>query len=96
MDVFVVYLFIATATPLFLWPERKKLALIHIPFIAGMWTYFILYLSGSLNFIDHFVLNMIFVGNVIFAHIAAFLIYAFPIIKREHDKKHSPKSPIIE
>ncbi|WP_349408926.1 spore morphogenesis/germination protein YwcE [Pseudalkalibacillus sp. SCS-8] len=75
MSVFLVYLLVATATPLFLWPERKKLAIFQIPFILCMWLYVVLYLSFELSTLVHIILGSIFVANVIFAHVAAFLIF---------------------
>ncbi|MHC8522955.1 spore morphogenesis/germination protein YwcE [Rossellomorea sp. H39__3] len=39
MDVFMVYLFIATATPLFLWIEHRKWAVAHIPFVIALWVH---------------------------------------------------------
>ncbi|MFY4776081.1 spore morphogenesis/germination protein YwcE [Metabacillus sp. RGM 3146] len=95
MDVFVVYLFIITATPLFLWIERRRLAIFHIPFIAGIWAYFILYLTGALDSMNHIILNTFFVANVLFAHISAFLIYAYPAIKKARAAKQESINPTI-
>ncbi|MGP4081721.1 spore morphogenesis/germination protein YwcE [Bacillus sp. Marseille-Q3570] len=75
MDVFLVYLLVASATPLFLWQDRKKLAILQIPFILCMWLYVVLYLSFDLSMLTHIVLGSIFVANVIFAHVAAFMIF---------------------
>lgn len=36
MDVFFAYLLIGTATPLFLWKENKKLAILQVPLIILM------------------------------------------------------------
>ncbi|MGG1572857.1 spore morphogenesis/germination protein YwcE [Fictibacillus sp. NRS-1165] len=87
MDVYVVYLFVATATPLFLWHDHRKLALWQIPFIAIMWLYVGLFLAGDLNPLAHLLFNIVFVANVVFAHVAAFKIYAIPFIQREREKR---------
>jgi hypothetical protein len=88
MDVFVLYLFIATATPLFLWTESKKMAIMQMPFIAVIWLYMILYLAKvDLSPMMHTVFISIFVANVIFAHIAAIMIYAPYIKKKKLEKK---------
>lgn len=85
MSVFMIYLFVATATPLFLWMEKRKMALWHLPFLALMWVAFILYISNrALPFVEPFFF-VLFIGNVIYAHIAAFLLYASPYLKQ---RKH--------
>lgn len=87
MSVFVIYLFVASTTPLFLWTERRKLALMQLPFIPVMWVYFILYVTAELSMLAHIVFGAIFIGNVIFAHVAAFLIYAGPALERRKMKQ---------
>ncbi|EIT87351.1 protein required for proper spore morphogenesis and germination [Fictibacillus macauensis ZFHKF-1] len=87
MDVYVVYLFVATATPLFLWQDHRKLAMIQIPFIAILWGFVGFYLAGALNAEMHLLFNILFVTNVVFAHVAAFKIYAIPFIRREREKR---------
>ncbi|MGM7703198.1 spore morphogenesis/germination protein YwcE [Pseudalkalibacillus sp. Hm43] len=82
MDVFLVYLLVASATPLFLWHDKKKLAMIQIPFIMCMWLYVILYLSFELSILVHIILGSIFVANVIFAHVAAFMIFTTHVLKK--------------
>ncbi|MBA4493180.1 spore morphogenesis/germination protein YwcE [Paenactinomyces guangxiensis] len=86
MSVFMVYLFVASATPLFLWTERRRLALLHLPFIVAMWVYFILYVTTELSVWSHLLFGIIFIGNIIFAHVAAFLIFASPVLERRHRK----------
>ncbi|MGC4376940.1 spore morphogenesis/germination protein YwcE [Fictibacillus sp. Mic-4] len=83
MDVFVVYLLVATATPLFLWEHSKKLALAQLPFIACIWAYFILYFTTTIGTTAHILFGIVFAANIIFAHIAAYLIYIAPAIKRK-------------
>jgi hypothetical protein len=81
----MIYLFVATATPLFLWIEKRKMALWHLPFLALMWIGFILYISNHAHpFVEPFFF-VLFIGNVIYAHIAAFLLYASPFLQQ---RKH--------
>lgn len=87
MDVFFVYLLIVSATPLFLWDQRKNLALLHIPFILLLWVYFGMYATMDLNMTMHVFGGSLFIINLVFAHVAAYLIYAKPIIKRKTDSK---------
>ncbi|MFC7373557.1 spore morphogenesis/germination protein YwcE [Fictibacillus iocasae] len=90
MDVFVLYLFIATATPLFLWTESKKMAIMQMPFIAVIWLYAILHMTNAdLSPMMHTMFISIFVANVIFAHIAAVLIFAGPYFKKKKLEKDS-------
>ncbi|QNG60056.1 spore gernimation protein [Bacillus sp. PAMC26568] len=87
MDVFFVYLLIVSATPLFLWDQRKNLALLHIPFILLLWVYFGMYATMDLTMAMHVIGVSLFVINLVFAHVAAYLIYAKPVIKRKADPK---------
>lgn len=87
MDVFFVYLLIVSATPLFLWDQRKNLALLHIPFILLLWVYFGMYATMDLSMAMHVLGVSLFVINLVFAHVAAYLIYAKPVIKRKADPK---------
>ncbi|PLR67779.1 MULTISPECIES: spore morphogenesis/germination protein YwcE [Bacillaceae] len=87
MDVFFVYLLIVSATPLFLWDQRKNLALLHIPFILLLWVYFGMYATMDLTMAMHVLGVSLFVINLVFAHVAAYLIYAKPVIKRKADPK---------
>ncbi|SHE39777.1 holin, BSH family [Seinonella peptonophila] len=86
MSIFMIYLFVATATPLFLWIEKRKIALWHLPFLVLMWVYFILYISDQLGSVGQFIFFTLFIGNVIFAHIAAFLLYASPLLASRNHK----------
>ncbi|MGP1909462.1 spore morphogenesis/germination protein YwcE [Metabacillus sp. JX24] len=87
MDVFFVYLLIVSATPLFLWDQRKSLALLHIPFILMLWVYFGMFATMELAMPLHIIGGSLFLVNLVFAHIAAYLIYAKPILKRKADPK---------
>lgn len=91
MDVFFVYLLIVSATPLFLWDQRKNLALLHIPFILLLWVYFGMYASMDLTMAMHVFGLSLFVINLVFAHVAAYLIYAKPVLKRKADPKSNLK-----
>nr|MDF9460352.1 spore morphogenesis/germination protein YwcE [Bacillus pumilus] len=82
MDMFFAYLCIATATPLFLWLENRKIALASIPPIMIMWIFFGLYMTSSLSPAGHTFMIAFFAINVILAHIAAFLIYGLPFIRK--------------
>ncbi|UXH43706.1 spore morphogenesis/germination protein YwcE [Rossellomorea vietnamensis] len=90
MDVFLVYLFVATATPLFLWVEHRKWAVLHIPFVIALWSVFIYYVAvPELGGWGHVTLWSLFVANLAFAHIAAFMLYAVPFIQKQRKKKSS-------
>jgi Spore morphogenesis and germination YwcE len=87
MDMFMVYLFVATATPLFLWIEHRKWALIHIPFLLALWAIFIYYVAvPEMGGWGHVTFWSLFVFNFAFAHLAAFWLYAAPYLKK-HRKK---------
>ncbi|MCA0988837.1 spore morphogenesis/germination protein YwcE [Guptibacillus algicola] len=81
MDVFMVYLFVITATPLFLWKDYRKLAYVHIPFIIANWALLIFYIGGGMTPAANTIFISLFVINVLFAHLAAFLLFALPIIR---------------
>ena len=88
MDVFLVYLFVATATPLFLWVEHRKWAVLHIPFVIALWSVFIYYVAvPELGGWGHVTLWSLFVANLAFAHVAAFMLYALPFIQKQRKKK---------
>ncbi|QPC47783.1 spore morphogenesis/germination protein YwcE [Mangrovibacillus cuniculi] len=83
MDVFVLYLCIATATPLFMWKEHRKMAIIHIPFIIGLWVGFGYYLaSEQITLMGHIGVWSMILINFIFAHVAAYVLYASPFLKK--------------
>jgi hypothetical protein len=88
MDVFMVYLFVATATPLFLWNDSRKLALLQVPFIALLWTYVVLFMANSqLNLFVHAFFITVFIANVFFAHYAAYVVWGRPYLaKRKMEK----------
>jgi hypothetical protein len=82
MDMFFAYLMLASATPLFLWLENKKIAISSIPPIILMWIFFGLYLTSSLSPTGHSLMIALFAINVIVAHIAIFILYGLPLIKK--------------
>ncbi|MCY8023819.1 spore morphogenesis/germination protein YwcE [Bacillus sonorensis] len=86
MDMFFAYLLIASATPLFLWLDNKKVALSSIPPIILMWVFFFFYMTSSLTPTGHSLMIALFIINVIIAHIAAFLIYGLPLIKKRMNR----------
>ncbi|WP_170006476.1 spore morphogenesis/germination protein YwcE [Bacillus fonticola] len=83
MDVFVMYLFIATATPLFIWTEHRKLVYLQAPFLIALWTFIAIYLVIPESTLVLAALWILFLGNVVFAHIAAWVLYLYPAFKRE-------------
>ncbi len=88
MDVFMVYLFIATATPLFLWIEHRKWAVAHIPFVIALWGAFIYYVVvPELGGWGHVTLWSLLVANFAFAHLAAFYLYATPYLRKQREKR---------
>ncbi|MDA1476773.1 spore morphogenesis/germination protein YwcE [Bacillus changyiensis] len=86
MDMFFGYLLIASATPLFLWLDNKKVALSSIPPIMLMWVFFFFYMTNKLSPTGHSLMVILFTLNVIIAHIAAFFIYGLPLI-RKHSRQ---------
>ncbi|ASB86912.1 spore morphogenesis/germination protein YwcE [Bacillus sonorensis] len=86
MDMFFAYLLIASATPLFIWLDNKKVALSSIPPIILMWVFFFFYMTSSLTPTGHSLMIALFIINVIIAHIAAFLIYGLPLIKKRMNR----------
>ncbi|MDA7025302.1 spore morphogenesis/germination protein YwcE [Bacillus sp. CLL-7-23] len=86
MDMFFAYLLIASATPLFLWLDNKKVALSSIPPIMLMWGFFFFYMTNRLSPTGHSLMVVLFILNVIIAHIAAFFIYGLPLI-RKHSRQ---------
>lgn len=46
MDMFFAYLLVASATPLFIWLDNKKVALSAIPPIILMWVFFFFYATS--------------------------------------------------
>ncbi|MBD1379750.1 spore morphogenesis/germination protein YwcE [Metabacillus arenae] len=88
MDMFFAYALIASATPLFLWTEKRGWALFHLPFIALMWVFFGIYLTTDLSVVGYILMFMVFVGNIIFAHVAAFVLWASPILRKRKLKRN--------
>ncbi|MCM3655198.1 spore morphogenesis/germination protein YwcE [Metabacillus litoralis] len=78
MDVFFAYLLIATATPLFLWKERRTLAIMHIPVIIGMWVVFISNMNADFGILGHTIFMLAFTLNVFIAHMAIFHLFIVP------------------
>lgn len=69
MDIFFAYLLIGTATPIFLWLENRKIALLQIPLIALMWTLLGFYLYSNVGLTGQIILGSVFVVNIIAAHL---------------------------
>ncbi|MCA0993099.1 spore morphogenesis/germination protein YwcE [Pseudalkalibacillus hwajinpoensis] len=92
MDVYMVYLFVITATPLFLWQDYKKLAFVHMPFIVAIWALLIFYIGGGMTPVAHTLFITLFAINVLFAHIAAYLIFARPFLKERQLAKKMPQT----
>ncbi|AGN38354.1 spore morphogenesis/germination protein YwcE [Bacillus sp. GM2] len=82
MDMFFAYLLIASATPLFLWLDNKKVAISSIPPIILMWVFFFFYMTSSLSPTGHSLMIVLFILNVVIAHVAAFIIYGLPLIRK--------------
>ena len=78
MDMFFAYLLIASATPLFLWLDNKKVAISSIPPII----FFFFYMTSSLSPTGHSLMIALFILNVVIAHVAAFIIYGLPLIRK--------------
>ncbi|MRX71169.1 spore gernimation protein [Bacillus lacus] len=87
MDMFFAYMMIATATPLFLLPEHKKLAAASIPFISAMWITFFMYYGAEASMLFHTAFLLLFTLNVLMAHFAAFIIFAIPVIREQREQK---------
>ncbi|WP_198863938.1 spore morphogenesis/germination protein YwcE [Bacillus velezensis] len=86
MDMFFAYLLVASATPLFIWLDNKKVALSAIPPIILMWVFFYFYATSSLSPLGHTLMIILFAVNVIVAHIAAFIIYGLPRLRRRRSQ----------
>ncbi len=86
MDVFFVYLLFASATPLFLWVEKRKWAIISIPFVIALWVGFAFYVTADhLTTMDHTMILTIFIINAIIAHIAALALMVGPLFANKHN-----------
>ncbi|GAF13873.1 hypothetical protein JCM19046_4430 [Bacillus sp. JCM 19046] len=87
MDLFFAYMFVASATPLFLWLEHRKIALLSVPFIFVMWALAISFLfEGFMFHISESTFIAGFLINVLIAHVAAFILYASPYYQAKSKK----------
>ncbi|WP_226669076.1 spore morphogenesis/germination protein YwcE [Metabacillus litoralis] len=85
MDVFFAYLLFSSATPLFLWNENKKLAILQIPFIALMWVMFALYMTVDFGTLEYTLFGIIFALNVLAALGTGLYVYLSHFSKRVSD-----------
>ena len=84
MDVMMVYMLFASVTPLFLWIQYKKFAIGQFPFIIGMWVYFVfLYSAMDVNSLVYNLFLGIFIINILYAHIAFYLVFFHDQIMRK-------------
>ncbi|ALA54982.1 spore morphogenesis/germination protein YwcE [Shouchella clausii] len=82
MDLFFAYMFVASATPLFLWLEHRKIALASIPFIIVMWVLALAHIfDGFLFDLHHSAFVTAFLINVFIAHFAALVLYVYPHLR---------------
>ncbi|RBW69094.1 spore morphogenesis/germination protein YwcE [Bacillus taeanensis] len=87
MDIVIIFMLLSSLTPILLWRHsRHKLALIQIPFVVGMWAYFVQAASGN---ISHFILPVSFYGNLVFAEAAIILVF---VIGRDLEKRKMRKN----
>jgi Spore morphogenesis and germination YwcE len=87
MDVFFAYLLIATSTPLFLWKERRTLAIMHIPVVIAMWAVFIANMNADYGMVGHTIFILAFVLNVFIAHMTIFHLFVVPFFKMLKNQK---------
>lgn len=80
MGVFFFYMFVASATPLFLWIEHHKIAVASIPGIFAMWILGAIYMINPTWWLEAWFI-FTFAVHVILAHYAAFVLYGMPYIK---------------
>ncbi|WP_158638628.1 spore morphogenesis/germination protein YwcE [Metabacillus litoralis] len=85
MDVFFAYLLFSSATPLFLWKENKKLAILQMPVIALMWIMFALYMTTSFGTLEFTLFGIIFAINVLAALGTGLYVYLSHFSKRVKD-----------
>ncbi|QQK75471.1 spore gernimation protein [Salicibibacter cibarius] len=78
MGVFFLYLFIASATPLFLWKEKRWLALASLPLLIVMWIMSGFYVANMLTPAAHTFFMILFSFNVLLAHVGAIILYVKP------------------
>lgn len=87
MDVFFAYLLIATSTPLFLWKERRTLAIMHIPVVIAMWAVFIANMNADFGIVGDTIFILAFVLNVFIAHMTVFHLFVVPFFKMLKNQK---------
>ncbi|TSB45139.1 spore morphogenesis/germination protein YwcE [Alkalicoccobacillus porphyridii] len=80
MGVFFFYMFVASATPLFLWIEYHKIAVASIPGIFAMWILGSIYIISPSWWLEAWFI-FTFAVNVILAHWAAIVLYGMPFIR---------------
>ncbi|QHE52021.1 spore morphogenesis/germination protein YwcE [Pontibacillus sp. HMF3514] len=69
MDVLMVYALFATFTPLFLWIEYRKMAIIQLPLIVGMWSFLIIEIGAlTVHPIIYGLSLSLLVINILYAH----------------------------
>ncbi|APH03308.1 spore morphogenesis/germination protein YwcE [Bacillus weihaiensis] len=88
MDVFFAYLLFSSATPLFLWKENKKLAILQIPFIALMWVMFTLYITTTFGTLEYILFGIIFAVNVIAALATGYYVFISHFFKKVYAYIH--------
>ncbi|UOQ45986.1 spore morphogenesis/germination protein YwcE [Halobacillus salinarum] len=75
MDVILVYVLLASMTPLFLWMDHRKLAIVQMPFIVAMWAYFVIEFGAlEVGAFAYRALLTLFAANIILAHYAMYLV----------------------
>ncbi|MGG3888441.1 spore morphogenesis/germination protein YwcE [Metabacillus fastidiosus] len=87
MTGFFAYLLIVTTTPLFLWNEKRTLAIMHIPVVIGLWGVLIAYMNYDLGAFGHWLFGIAFIANVIIAHLTLIHVFIRPFFKEQ--KKRS-------
>lgn len=66
MDMLLLFMMFCTLPPFFLWSRRKTWAVIHMPFIIGMWAYFeCRFFHIGLNSTMQLVLLILFFANLV-------------------------------
>lgn len=66
---------LASVTPLFLWIEHRKMALIQLPLLIGMWGFFIVeFAAFQVTGVTYAFLLSVFILNVAYAHVALYLV----------------------
>ncbi|MDQ0206198.1 spore morphogenesis/germination protein YwcE [Alkalicoccobacillus murimartini] len=90
MGIFFFYMFVASATPLFLWLEHHKIAVASIPGIFLMWILGSIYIISPSIWIEAtFIVT--FAVNVMLAHYAAIVLYGMPLFKQKRLLRNSKR-----